>query len=230
MKNTIYIILSFFFLISCKNEPTPQLPLNTALELYPLSNNIPADNYTYVKIIAHIDSSLLNTANRNVTFNTNLGVFGGSGTSYSTAFGDSGNAICYLKSNTIGIATITANIGSNLLINSTTISFTTAYPDSVYLALSSPTMKANSSSTETITASLLRTKGAPTNNIFVAFSAINNIGKGIGTFYNIQPNNITSSPSAMFSLQADSTYTGYIKFKVRLSNGLTDSNSVLVIP
>jgi hypothetical protein len=70
------------------------------------SENLVADNYSLLNITAHINPAT-DADKRVIVFTTDFGVFANNSSTISIAADSNGNATTYLKSNTIGTATVT---------------------------------------------------------------------------------------------------------------------------
>jgi len=182
-------------------------------------SSVPADGATPVVISARIASSIP-ALRRSVTFRTTLGQI--LPTTIVEADG-SNLARVNLVSATTGVARITATVDG--VSADTTAQFTTAWPDRVIVAPDAVQLKSGGSTTIRVT--LLRTTGAVSPRLEVAYSAAATGGAALGSFSRVTlaDNGLST---AMFNVDT-TTYVGPVTITVSVG-GVTGTARVDIIP
>lgn len=168
-----------------------------------------ADGATITPITAEVSGSLP-AGRRTVTFATTLGGFVGDpavkdGTAQSAVSvdADSGNrATAYLRSPSsgIGVAFVTARVDTSPAVSaSTSVQFTRAAPERVLVTLDRATLIQNNLSFLTVTVTLVREPGVPTEGTIVTFRAVDADGAERGLFTRVQRSNERGVATADFS-------------------------------
>jgi hypothetical protein len=189
-----------------------------------------ADGATITPITAEISGSLP-AGRRQVTFSTTLGGFvgdaavkDGAAESSITVDADSGNRpTVYLRSPTaMGVAFITAKVDDTPAVSAaTTLQFTAAAPQQLLITLDKPSLPQDDTSTLTVTVTLIRDVGVPTEGVVVTFRAVDSLGDQRGIFTNVTRSNATGVATANFTA-GSAAPAGTMKITAS-AGGLSDS-------
>ncbi|MGH9236567.1 MAG: hypothetical protein ACRD3G_00890 [Vicinamibacterales bacterium] len=174
------------------------------------NSTVPADGATVTPIIAEI-SATLPAARRAVTFTTTLGRFVGDpgdeeeeGKTSTVVSADGGDrAVAYLRgpSSGVGTAFVTASVDAGPAVSATTsVRYVRAVPTQVLVTSNSATVHADFTSAPiTVTATLVRDIGVPTEGTVVTFKAVDVNGVERGIFTKVQRSNAQGVATAEFS-------------------------------
>jgi hypothetical protein len=168
-----------------------------------------ADGATITPITAEISGSLP-AGRRTVTFATTFGGFvgdpavrDGSAQSSVGVDADGGNrATAYLRSPSsgVGVAFVTARVDTSPAVSaSTSVQFTRAAPERVLVTLDKAALQQNNSSILTVTVTLVREPGVPTEGTIVTFRAVDASGAERGLFTKVQRSDPRGVATADFS-------------------------------
>jgi hypothetical protein len=192
-------MVSASLLSACENvDDLVDVDSDEIMRLAGSSTSLPADGASTVTLIAKIPEEA--TA-RVVTFKTTAGTFIGAsadGRSIDVKADPRGRAQVDLRSLTrTGEAQVVAEIAS--VVGRMSITFTHALPESLALDAGSFALKASFTDSATITATLRRTVGVPTEGTVVTFSAEDPNGISIGRFRSLTTSDTGGKATALFS-------------------------------
>jgi hypothetical protein len=211
MKKLI-IIAAVLLVVSCKRTKVePSHIINDA----GTTSSVSADGASQLEIKVKLgdENGLpinLSSEKRTVTFKTTSGSFNNNSQEIKIIADSDGNAICFLKGDRVGEATVTAEaVGVSI---SKKITFTFAYPKSMLVILPQATMPHALNTVLHVKTKMLRDTGNPTNGLQVKFYAVDNLGNSKGTFLNYKLSDDNDTARAEFHL-LDSTFNGILYIK-----------------
>ena len=138
------------------------------------------------------------------------------------------SAIVYLESpRETSPATVTATI-EGMVTSRAAIQFVAAAPDAIDISRDKVTLKASQGETVTVEARLKRTVGKVTEGTTVTFRALDDSGRGVGSFFNVRPSNADGIATASWD-PVDATLTGKIQITA-VVGGLSATTDVTVVP
>jgi hypothetical protein len=183
------------------------------------SSSAPADGVTAVAVSANIAASVP-AGRRTVAFRTTLGLI----TPIAIEADGSNVARATVTSTVAGTARITATVDGSTA--ETTVQFTSALPDRVFVAPDVSELKSAGSTNVRVT--LARATGSVSPRLEVTYSARTNTGAAIGSFSRITPAE-SSVSTATFNV-GTTTYVGPVTITATVEGGAAGSATLQIVP
>lgn len=211
-----------------KNIVFSKFALTDTLSVAIISDNVPADNYTYAHIQVKANNPHLMKSIRSITFKTDKGRFANGDVSYTTNTGVDGTADAYLKHNIAERAIVTATI-TGTYTREATVYFIPAWPDALSVEPVQSTMARIPGTHIDITSKLSRQYGTPSQGLPVRFrdSSTSSPATHPGTFLATTRSDAGGIVNTQYHLQDTTAITGYIYIIGYIDTG--SSNTVVGI-
>lgn len=186
-------------------------PLTDTLNLSIITDNVPADNYSYAHLHVAATNSDVLLKMKTITFQTDKGSFANGQTSYTMNAGLNGLADAYLRHSKAERAAVTATI-AGAYTRQASVNFVQAWPNTLTIDPAAGTLARVPGTTLGITARLTRSYGTPTEGAKVIFrDSAASTGGSVGTFLATTASNTSGQVATTYSLQ-DTSFSrgGYI--------------------
>ena len=185
---------------------------------------VAADGASTIAIAASVSPSLP-AGRRSVTFRTTLGQFLPGRIGEFTIEADGSNrALATLVGSTTGGARVTATVDGTTA--ETTVQFTTALPDTVFVSAAAAALRSGESTLVTVT--LLRNVGEVSPRLQVDYSAVTNTGTPIGSFSGVTLGS-NSVSTATFNV-GPTAFLGSVTVRASVAGGAAGAASVQIVP
>lgn len=211
-----------------KNIVFSKFALTDTLSIAIISDNIPADNYTYAHIQVKANNPDLMKSIKSITFKTDKGKFANGDVSYTTNTGVDGTADAYLKHNIAERAIVTATIAGTYT-REATVNFIPAWPDALSVEPAQSTMARIPGTHIDITSKLTRQYGMPSQGLTVHFrdSSSSSPTTHPGTFLATTRSNADGIATTQYHLQDTASVTGYIYIISYIDTG--KNNNIIAV-
>ncbi|MCR8560409.1 hypothetical protein KXD93_22335 [Mucilaginibacter sp. BJC16-A38] len=217
MKKSIYALLAAALFYSACFNPKKYDDI-TPMGLIAISSSdstTAADGSGSYVVNAEVLDKKADAGKRTIVFKTTMGTFKGGSDSIAVVADANFQCSAKLTSVKAGKATVTAKIQNITALKTPSVTFTTAFPSKVTVAVDSFSVKNDNRSETLVTATLgTASGGVPSVGTTVTFTATDNLGTMVGTFLNnISTGNTDANGQVKLRYAPINTpYTGYLTF------------------
>jgi hypothetical protein len=186
-------------------------------------DTIPADGESVAMLEARVAAGFP-AADRVVTFSTSAGAFvtGDAAQSQLVSVDADINGIANMPLRAplqAGSAVVRAK--ASTFVREVQVTFTRALPERVDVAVDESVLRATSSDTAAVVATLLRATGMATEQTFVDFSATSPEGSLVGGFSNVTPSDSTGRATALFGVSPATSFRGFVAIRATVRDAVS---------